>query len=278
MTPWGDKTSTLQRIQIVAFIRTISAERKQREDLVSALFQSFESSRIAVEGARAKSSAETLKVQERLAAVRDRRESLYTQVQGGELDAQTAAQAYSEELALLQKQGSLNSDDQSLVALVTEMQTGEQILEKLGKSFVAKQVSPAVFEAYLDYIKLSGGLFSLSKQGGLQRASQVQDAAIRAKGREVLEGIEKILADLKGKVEVEEARLRSPEREASLKDLKEMLMAYEDLRGRLISAIEETSRNRQRQIELFQKLNGSGAVGKDTSLLPVHPVVRPNVA
>ncbi len=42
MTPWGGLTSTLQRLQLVMYIRSLSSEHALREHLAEIIYQSFD--------------------------------------------------------------------------------------------------------------------------------------------------------------------------------------------------------------------------------------------
>nr|HEV8051413.1 c-type cytochrome [Parachlamydiaceae bacterium] len=52
MTPWGDLTSSLQRLQLVIFIRTLSQEKEKRDALLEALYASFNTNLTAVDELR----------------------------------------------------------------------------------------------------------------------------------------------------------------------------------------------------------------------------------
>jgi len=46
MTPWGDLTSSIQRLQLVIFIRSLSKEREQRGLLSEAMYQVFDAAHL----------------------------------------------------------------------------------------------------------------------------------------------------------------------------------------------------------------------------------------
>src|SRR5690606_27985867 len=52
MTPWGDQTSALQRIQLVAFIRSLTEERALRSQLAETLYQVFDTEAFFIETVR----------------------------------------------------------------------------------------------------------------------------------------------------------------------------------------------------------------------------------
>lgn len=52
MTPWGDVTSGLQRLQLVMYIRTLSDDSRLRENLSESVYKAFETKLLAIEQAR----------------------------------------------------------------------------------------------------------------------------------------------------------------------------------------------------------------------------------
>src|SRR5690606_6723976 len=53
MTPWGDQTSSLQRLQLVMYIRSLSQEQRKRDRLLSVMYKTFDTARQTIETARA---------------------------------------------------------------------------------------------------------------------------------------------------------------------------------------------------------------------------------
>lgn len=49
MTPWGDMTTTLQRLQLVIFIRSLSENKDQQDALKNGLYQSFDDAKWQIE-------------------------------------------------------------------------------------------------------------------------------------------------------------------------------------------------------------------------------------
>ena len=52
MTPWGDQTSGLQRLQLVMYIRSLSNEGVLKASLSEAAYQTFDSNILALDEAR----------------------------------------------------------------------------------------------------------------------------------------------------------------------------------------------------------------------------------
>ena len=62
MTPWGDFTNSLQRLQLVIFIRSLSFQQERRDNLMTALYQVFDNNQFIVENARIENSQEMEKL------------------------------------------------------------------------------------------------------------------------------------------------------------------------------------------------------------------------
>lgn len=58
MIPWGDQTSSLQRLQLVIFIRSLSQTQLKRDELFNTLYSAFDNGDQQIEEARIKVSAE----------------------------------------------------------------------------------------------------------------------------------------------------------------------------------------------------------------------------
>ena len=54
MTPWGDLTSSLQRLKLVLFIRSLSKENLEREELARTLYKAFGYADMFIEDTRVK--------------------------------------------------------------------------------------------------------------------------------------------------------------------------------------------------------------------------------
>lgn len=52
MTPWGDMTNGLQRLQLVIYIRSLSAEKEQRDALAKQIYRSFDEAKFLLDQAR----------------------------------------------------------------------------------------------------------------------------------------------------------------------------------------------------------------------------------
>lgn len=70
MTPWGDLTSALQRMQLVIFIRSLSLEKKWKKDLQDAVYQAFDKQDLDLERNGSKEGEKLQEKREQLFLIR----------------------------------------------------------------------------------------------------------------------------------------------------------------------------------------------------------------
>ena len=83
MTPWGDLTSSLQRLQLVIFIRSLTKEQEERSQLFQALYQAFETAQVTVEKARIDGSKQIEQLQGQLQQMIAKQDNLTRKVTEG---------------------------------------------------------------------------------------------------------------------------------------------------------------------------------------------------
>lgn len=88
MTPWGDQTTPLQRMQLVLFIRSLSDDSRKRNEVSDALYSSFDRKIAAIQQKLSKNpgDAALLKEEERL----NREKELFKEVGTGFLNIQAS--------------------------------------------------------------------------------------------------------------------------------------------------------------------------------------------
>jgi hypothetical protein len=259
MTPWGDKTDSMQRLQIVTYIRHLTNERRRREDLISELFQAFEEGLIAIESARASSSKELAQLERSYTEAVERREALYLAVQEGQANAEQASAAYAQELSLLKALQSRQGKENALAQLGKELLAEQSMYEKLGRSMIAKGVEESVLEEYLRALSANAGRFEYL-DGQLSMAADAQSIErIERRGRAVLTDLDRKIARLETALEQVRGQLRSQARSSKENQLKTELDGVRELRAKLINLIAESQRSLTRQTELYQAFQESTA-------------------
>lgn len=149
MTPWGDLTNPLQRMQLVIFIRSLSFQQERRDDLLTAIYQVFDSSFYQIENYRIKNRQELEKLQNEQAQLATQKEKYEKE------SIEKALEAYQKILELEQKITRLKAEDDKYLQLEDSTKNQKTIYFNLGVSLISKDVSDNIFQDYLEIIRLN---------------------------------------------------------------------------------------------------------------------------
>ncbi len=252
MTPLGDQTSAMQRLQIVTYIRTLSTEQAERQDLQDALYDSFDTAILAIESCRI---GEYDKLEETegayLAAIK-RREELYEAVQTSGGSPASAAAAYQTELRLLQTLNKRRALDKTLVTLIDLVRKERSYYEQIGEVMVAKDVDASLFASYLHWAQLRAVRYK-AKEGCVEIV-ETADEKTEAETlfEEIVTSLDASIAALEEERELTAGRMRSEERAERLQLLTETQGGLINLKSRLLSLTSETDLLQEEQLKTFK--------------------------
>lgn len=203
MQAWGDQTSMNQRLQLVAYIRSLSFETEMRKQIAGALYDSFDKEFSAIEGQEAKLSQE---FNTALALLEEKKREL------DKSETTEAFVAYKQAKDKVQKLG----DELSKYRAVKEnIQAQKDSFSQIG--FGALAFSQAIVDKAFDLIKARG---EKDNKPLLEQAEKKLLAEVRAA---IAKEEEKAL-QLKGKI----ASLEVEETLNSVKSRVQVLRAYEE--------------------------------------------------
>jgi mono/diheme cytochrome c family protein len=148
MTPWGDKTSALQRLQLVVYIRSLSEEKRLRDQLHTTLYNTFETKRLGIEEQRIASASELAALEIAFEEAMAKRQALAEMATPAE-----AAAAYQHELTLREKLRSCRADDQQLCDQIAAIQSQRLLYEALGEAVIGKNLDASLVEDYLACVR-----------------------------------------------------------------------------------------------------------------------------
>ncbi|ADI39299.1 c-type cytochrome [Waddlia chondrophila] len=244
MTPWGDQTSALQRLQLVMYIRSLSNEQKQRDRLTTVIYEMYEEEGLVLEQSR---TDQYQRVNELKNAIKETKRALLT----GTLSEAEAADAYKKELSLSQKMQMLQAVDQLVVDMREKLQKESDILRNVGVQLLGIQEEKALFDQYLQLISLNSIHYSLA-DGQLKLSHDAEkELQIQTLSKKMLQEVLETLQTLEKEKILVEGRLPSNERSESLEDLNGKILKYKLLQKALASGQEEAKRLRDQQIELY---------------------------
>ncbi len=153
MTPWGDKTSAMQRMQLVMFIRDLSQQKAQEEELKAHLYRVFGESELVINQARAGSYNE-------LSVTKKRLEMLEKELVSAKEEATVSQEMMNKAVALYQKQLELDSSLKSLkekdglyLSLLESVKKEGAIFYEIAASVVEQVQEQKAIEAFEQLIR-----------------------------------------------------------------------------------------------------------------------------
>jgi mono/diheme cytochrome c family protein len=201
MTPWGDQTSTLQRLQLVMYIRTLSEEKEARARLNSLLYHRFDHSVWETEQARMESSKKIEETRSDYEKAARSSQHLYAEARAGRATPEMAAAACQQEIALMQQLSALEKRDEIAVQLIKEIRHEKEIYSALGQQLIGARYGEEILDSFFGLIDRScdeGLLLSHldSKIGGWQRrleqlGGKIREASVEEEKRLLLAEIRK---------------------------------------------------------------------------------------
>lgn len=255
MTPWGDFTSSLQRLQLVIFIRTLSAERDRRENLEQTLYQSFEIAQQKIEGARVDHSKQLGELQKEEITLKSQEEGLERQISAGQGSVEEASAIYQASLNLAKKITKLQEQDQQYLDLKSSVKQERDLFFNLGVSLISKDVSDEVLNDYLEMIRLSGNRYGLKDHQLMYQADKAGEEKVRVIRQKIIDSLDQQIADLGKQREILEGKIATAQRREELYTNQVESDSLKSLKARLITDTEETIRLSQKQEEMVKKLS-----------------------
>ena len=254
MTPWGDLTTALQRLQLVMFIRSLTEERGQREKLLSLLYQTFSPNQLAIGAARANAYKKLEEVRSRYTQLQDQREALLLKIKSGSSPDPTLSTLYQQELEQLIQVQQLEGVDHLFIKLENTLDKEESLYQALGLELLASQVKPVLFDRYLELIKLNSNRYhlqngSLELQLPASLKEQVESAAA-----ELLYTFSQATEELSKQKQLAEAQLSSKERTEKISHLTAKIASYKRLSDRVAKTNRELSSLLDEELVIFKQL------------------------
>lgn len=248
MTAWGDQTSSLQRLQLVMYIRSLTKDQQQRDELVSTVYDTFDEQDQILEKARVE---QFTKINDLKKELNDLKTSALKILSSDETPKDDAMGIYQKELMLNRQIKSLLALDKLIVDLKEQLKKESQIYQNVGSQFLGKSFEGNLFEQYLHLVEMNNIDYALNN-GKLEQNYQPQkEKEIADSGWKIFQEIEENIRIAEIEKGIIEGKLPSNERSEKIADLNEKIMAFKNLQKALISGLEEAKRLRERQIELY---------------------------
>lgn len=254
MNPWGDLTSSLQRMQLVMYIRSLTRENRLRQELTTHLYEAYERDLLAVEEARIHEYAELTKAQVALQNFQEKRQRAYASIETGAQLPEDAASIYQKELEALSQVKKMEERDQLLKDLKVEIAKERDSYQSIALNLIAKLDDDPLFSEFLSLIKLNQGVFFYKDDMLKANFDPTLEEKRAAIGKEMVAKIDSLINHAqKEKVHIE-GQIASPERTEELNHLNNEIATYTKLKIKIISGLEEAVRARKAEEQLWSKL------------------------
>jgi len=226
MTPWGDQTSALQRIQLVVYLRSLLVGQKLQKQLDNALYAIMEQPKQLILEAREP-------IDKQLEEKRGEWQKLPEE--SAEMSEEKVVELFRARRGLQQQIDVLQEEDQKLQDLLNPLLAQVEAYRAFGQRLIATPWGSDLMPAYLAYLELQVGGWSLKGQQLEHEAGiggQRQVDTLKRIGA-LIDRLQEQVRDAK---KIEMGRLSSAERTMVLKIL--------DLQGQELEKL-------QKQLESF---------------------------
>lgn len=255
MTPWGDFTTALQRIQLVVYIRSLTQETQLRDRLSSALYRAFERPQWVIESARVQEYLPLDAIKTQLKQVQEQVSTLSSRAGQGEASPEDAAKLFQKELELTAQLKQRRDLDQLYLSLEEQVKREATLYNDLGQQIINKQVDEKIFDTYLTLIAQNDGRYELKEGKLVLNQNPEQEKERAALSKKVLGSLEAIIVEAESKKAQLEGQIPSAERAKALTLLSSHLNSMKQLKANVISNLEEATRAQQKQIEIYEAID-----------------------
>ena len=255
MIPWGDQTNSLQRLQLVLFIRSLTESTILERELMGVLFKSFSYGDMFIEDARKKEYSSIDVLNKEYLAAQTKQKNLADQAAQGVISVQEATEGYQKLLKLTADLQKHEQIDGLLVDLKTELDNEKTIFRQLGTTFIEKQLPQNLYESFFKIISLEENTYHLN-DGKLVLAKETKNKKEEAAKleKEIIDVLNRQINDLKQKKVITEGKIYSSMQMQEINVLESEIKNLTDLRNQTVASFYEILRSRQKQLTIYDKL------------------------
>jgi mono/diheme cytochrome c family protein len=233
MTPWGDYTNTLQRMQMVMYIRSLTHESDSRMKLDSALYQVFETNVQEVDVKRAQLAASIQALRAQLKQLQDKQSLLYQMLEEGKGDAKEIVDFHQKETELSTQLKRDEAQDADYLSLIARLKKESDAYRILGETILSSKVDDGMSEQLLKMVMLNKDRYQI--QEGQLVSNPEKEKQIAEEGKEVVKILDAKLKELQRELTLEKAKIPSGEGRERLSELNSEIVTVTRLKNKLTS-------------------------------------------
>lgn len=255
MTPWGDLTNSMQRLQLVMFIRSLTREREQRTNLLESLYHSFESPQLIIENARIQTNFKIEQLNDKMQKLNIRKQILEDEIKEGRNSLESAVEVYKQMLEVEKEINGLVEYDQMLNSLKSKLKTERELYYQIGMGISSKEISEADEQHFFDLVRMNGQRYSLQGDQLVVKHEEDQKKLMRETRQLIIDEFDRKISELEGQRRLIEGKINSAHNNEDLNAIQLDIDGYKKLRAKLITETEEAFRLADDQSEIVKKLN-----------------------
>lgn len=256
MTPWGDQTNALQRVQLVLFIRSLSENREKENELATHIYKAFDVPISYVEKASQKYDENAKQLNIDYQKIVQKQKEIKKEIENGSNISKDAVLLYEEELKLLNKISSNKSNLHYFVELIEELKKERKKYQEIGKEIIAKLELEPLFDLFIKRLSLLEGRFSFTEN----QLHYHVDEEVSGKTNALEEEMNKILEQHQTILEREQQTLENQyptsERSTKLNAVNALIANNKKLKTRVMTLFNEAQNEQVREDELYKKIIG----------------------
>jgi mono/diheme cytochrome c family protein len=255
MTPWGDFTSTLQRIQMVMFIRELSIEPELRKELASLLYQVFTAPEILLGALRSSEYKSIEKLKSEYEEAQNRREKFAANFEKEPNAANEIVENYKKEFDLKLQLSRHEAVDNLLVELIGKLEEEKVLYDSLGSFIIAKKMDEQFIEGYFNLIRKIKNRYAVENEKIQFHLDPKTEQEILEMGQHLIQELDGKIASFEAELKLNEAKLPSKERNELIDYLTKEMHGLTTVKEKMISVLNESLRLNKKQAQLVNEYN-----------------------
>lgn len=259
MTPWGDLTSSLQRMQLVMYVRSLTQINEQMRELSDAIYQVFGATDALVERSRIEQTQELAILQKEYLNAKRQQETLSSQASTDPSKNEQALDAYKKQLLLNKQLQVVKRADDILKNIKALIEQEGKLYSEIGSLLINRPVEENTFASYLEILAQLGPRFEIN-EGVLNLIEDPErEGKVKQAEEHIVGQIQNKITQLEQELVLEKAKIPSLAQVEKTKDLQAEVELFKKMRIKLISHFEQAKRLRQQQQNLLKDYREAGA-------------------
>lgn len=257
MTPWGDMTSSLLRMQLVMYIRSLTQDHEIRNTLSTTLYQTFDAMQQVIEQARAKEYPSLQKIQHELEQVQSQQASIDAAIKSGQSIPKDANLVYQNKLELLSQLQQHQATDQLFLELQKKLQNERTLYEDIGKELISANIDEGILKKYDALIALNKNKFTLQEGKLTLQLDKDNQKKIDILSKEIIDFLSQQIAETEKQKTIEEGKITSATRMTTIAELTTKLNSLIKLKKKIQVSLAEAQRIQEQEAEIIKKMSAT---------------------